>query len=224
MTSAGATPHLVYWVAARPIPGESESGDKYVVADFPDGTLVAVIDGLGHGQSAAASAGLAAQVLTEHAGEPLVEVVKRCHEELRKARGVVMSVAVFNAAAASMTWIGVGNVEGILLRASAGENAKLASLISRGGIVGDRLPSLNPITVPVLPGDLLLLATDGIGSMFLRDVRYIEHPQQLVRHIFMEYAKTTDDALILGARWINGDGTTAVREDSPPQAEPRTNP
>lgn len=206
MMSSGATPFLQYWVAARPIAGQNESGDQYVVAPFPGGTLVAVIDGLGHGDEAADAAKHAAQTLTAHAHEPVTMLMARCHSELRSMRGAVISMASFDAAAGAMTWLGIGNVDGMLLQTSPDENVRRASLVPRGGIVGDRFPPLTPVTLPIHPGDLLLFATDGIGSMFIKDVRHMEHPRQLVHHIFVEHAKTTDDALILGAQWTNGDG------------------
>jgi hypothetical protein len=224
MMSSGATPFLQYWVAARPIPGQIESGDQYVVTAFPGGTLVAVIDGLGHGDDAADAAKLAAQTLAAHAHEPVAALMKRCHDELRGTRGAVMSIASFDAVAGTMNWVGIGNVEGMLLSTSSQENVRRASLLSRGGIVGDRLPQLNPATLAIQPGDLLLFATDGIGSMFVKDIRHMEHPRQLVHHIFVEHAKTTDDALILGAQWTNGDRAPVITGNSNPLPSPLISP
>lgn len=223
MTSSGVTPLLHYWVAARPIPGQTESGDQYVVANFDGGVLVAVIDGLGHGQDAADAAKLAAAVLAAHAHEPVVSLIKRCNEELRRTRGAVMSVASLTAAG-SMNWIGVGNVEAMLVRAGAPPRAKRDSLLTRGGIVGDRLPQLHAETLQVHAGDLLFFATDGIGSMFVQDIRHVEDPWQLVHQLFGQYAKSTDDALLLGAQWMNASGTTATTDQAAHQPAPGIHP
>jgi phosphoserine phosphatase RsbX len=203
MTRSGTMPLLQYWVVGRPIPGEQECGDQYLVADFAGGALAAVIDGLGHGDEAAAAAKHAVAALAEQASAPVVALMQRCHEKLRRMRGAVMTLASFNAADSTITWLGVGNVECMLLRAGA-RQAKPATPMLRGGIVGDRLPPLLPATVPVQPGDLLLLATDGIASAFIRDLRYPDDPQRLVHHLFSHYARDTDDALILGVQWTNG--------------------
>lgn len=227
MTLSGVTPVLNYWVAARPIPGEDESGDQFVVAPFDAGTLVAVVDGLGHGAEATEAAMCAVRTLQAHAHEPVVLLMQRCHKELRKMRGAVISLASFDAATATMNWLGVGNVEGVLLGTAADGGRARTSLVTRGGIVGDRLPQLLPASVPVKPGDLLLFATDGICSMFIRDLDQAEHPCQLVHHIFVQHAKTTDDALILGAQWTNGDAgiaRPANREQMNPGRHLRTNP
>ena len=42
--------------ATLPLPGEVESGDLSLVKRVGKGTLIAVVDGLGHGQEAASSA------------------------------------------------------------------------------------------------------------------------------------------------------------------------
>lgn len=205
MMWSGSTPFLHYWVRARPIPGERESGDQFVVTSFPGGGLIAVIDGLGHGEQAAAASKAAITVLLDHAREPVTALVNRCHHTLRRMRGAVMTLASFNAADRTLTWLGVGNVECMLLRAGAASRDKPASPLLRGGIVGDRLPPLQPAVVPVQPGDLLVLATDGITSGFIRDLRYPDDPQQLISLLFSRYARDTDDALILGAQWTDGD-------------------
>jgi len=203
MIRSGTTPLLQYWVTGRPYPGECECGDQYLVAGFAGGALAAVIDGLGHGERAAEAAKHAVGILAEHASEPVVTLMQRCHEKLRRMRGVVMTLASFSETDSTMTWLGVGNVECMLLRAGA-QSTKPASPLLRGGIVGDRLPPLLPATVPVQQGDLLLLATDGIASAFIRDLRYPEEPQGLINHLFSQYARNTDDALILGVQWTNG--------------------
>ena len=212
MTSFGATPFLQYWVAARPIRGQSQSGDQYLVAHFDGGTLIAVVDGLGHGDDAAYAAKEAVATLAAHAHYPVVSLMQLCHEALRRTRGAVMSIASYNAAARALTWIGVGNVEGMLLRGPAAENDKRDSLLLRGGIVGGHLPTLLPVTLPVYEGDVLLFATDGIGSAFMRERNYAEQPGILVNHIFRNYAKTTDDALILGAQWREANTASLTRE------------
>src|SRR6202790_3048400 len=100
---------LVQWrTATRPYGGEAVSGDLDVVACYPGGVLAAVIDGLGHGPKAAAAAGAAAAVLRRQPGETVMDLMGLCHEALRRTRGAVISLASFNAAAATVTWLGVG--------------------------------------------------------------------------------------------------------------------
>src|SRR5205085_193860 len=87
--------------------------------------VVARDDGPGHGADAAHGARMAAAILEAHSEEPPLALILRCHEALRSTRGVVMSLAALDAARRSMTWLGIGNVQGILLRDSGGAEESL---------------------------------------------------------------------------------------------------
>ena len=194
---------IIEWgVASLTLAGEVESGDRHVVKTFPHGALLAAMDGLGHGEQAAAAANRAVKVLQTADTESIVSLLKRCHERLRSTRGVVMSVAAFNAVDETMTWIGVGNVEGVLLRADPTVVPGQKSLVSRNGVVGSRLPLLEAAIVPVMRGDTLIFATDGIGSEFTQHLALGDGPQQLADKILAQYATRTDDALVLVARYV----------------------
>src|SRR2546427_11354737 len=109
---------IVEWgVASQTLAGEVESGDKHVVRIFPHGALLAAMDGLGHGEEAAAAANMAVKFLENSEKEAVILLLKRCHERLRSPRGVVVSLAAFNALDETKTWVCGGNVWGILLQA-----------------------------------------------------------------------------------------------------------
>src|SRR2546422_911290 len=126
--------------ASRPSPGETVSGDRHLVQLFSRGVLVAVVDGLGHGQEATTAAQIAITVLTGHPEESLTSLVKRCHEAMARTRGATMTVASLNLFDRTMTWLGVGSVEGHLLRADPKVTPNSESVLLRGGVVGYQLP------------------------------------------------------------------------------------
>jgi serine/threonine protein phosphatase PrpC len=195
---------LEWGVSSRVMPGEHESGDVHLVAALPGGALAAVVDGLGHGPEAAKAAALAVDVMRRLAQEPVAEIIQRCHEELRKTRGAVISLASFHSDMNTMTWLGIGNVEGLLFRAKQNKFAARESLLLRGGVVGYQLPPLRPVTLPVFVGDTVVLATDGISGRF-GDRWVVERvPQDVADEILREDAKGTDDALVLVARYLGG--------------------
>ncbi|MCA1718909.1 MAG: SpoIIE family protein phosphatase [Actinobacteria bacterium] len=202
------SPPLIQWgVAARPFPGQTVSGDLHVVRPFPDGVLVVVIDGLGHGYDAAAAAKTVSAALEGHAHEPPISQLRRSHEESRKTRGVVMSVASFNAPDGTMTWIGVGNVEGMLLRPDADGRTtrkREKGLITRAGVVGYQLPTLRETEISVNWGDNLIFTTDGISGGFMEHLTLSDPPQQIADRILERHGKATDDALVLVARYLGG--------------------
>jgi hypothetical protein len=124
--------------------------------------IFAVIDGLGHGQAAAAAADIAIAILERHADQPLIEIIRHCHRALRETRGVAMSLAAFNVEDAMLTWIGVGNVEGTLLHRDPGLAPD--KLLLRNGVVGSHLPTLRTEALAVQPGDILTMVTDGVTA------------------------------------------------------------
>jgi phosphoserine phosphatase RsbX len=187
-------------VRGRALPGERESGDLHVVADFPGGTLIGAIDGLGHGEEAAVAARVAAAVCREHAADSLVQLVQRCHAELRRTRGAVLSLASFRDADATMSWLGIGNVDGVLFRADTNADPPREDLICRPGIVGYRMPPLRERVLPVYSGDVLVFTTDGIdGRFFVVQKPTLREPSDVADEILRAHAKEVDDALVVVA-------------------------
>ena len=184
-----------------PMQGQEISGDGHIIKPVPHGVLAAAIDGLGHGSEAAAAAKIAVATLETYTHEPVVSLVRRCHEALIGTRGVVMSVAFLNSLDNTMTWLGVGNVEGFLLRADRKTVPSRESLVPRGGVLGYQLPPLKVSVVPLRQGDTLIFATDGIRSGFDKGLDLGEQPQQIANRIMVQCAKGTDDALVLVVRF-----------------------
>lgn len=196
---------LIEWgVAALTLPGQSKSGDRHVVQPVPNGVLVAVIDGLGHGDEAATAAKIAVTTLERYAHESVISLLRRCQETLRETRGVVMSLALFNALDRTMTWLGVGNVEGRLLRVDPNASPQCEFLLLRGGVVGGQLPPLYASLFPVMAGDMLIFVTDGVDAPLIQEVILSDPPQQIADRILAKYSKGTDDALVLVARYLGG--------------------
>ena len=185
-------------VASRAHGGAAVSGDHHIVRRLDGGILVAVVDGLGHGHDAEAAARLAIATIEAESKPEITGVVQRCHAALNRSRGVVMSIAWLDAERQTMTWLAVGNVEGVLIRPGG---PKHESILMRGGIVGHRLPSLRTATLPLGPGDLLMLATDGIREGFAEGLRPHAPVREIADGVLARYGRITDDALVLAGRW-----------------------
>lgn len=178
------------------------SGDMHVVVEFDGGAVVALLDGLGHGFEAAEAVREAIPIIEAQAREPVLDLIEQCHTALRKTRGAVMTVASFSVLDSSMTWTGVGNVDGILVRAHDAPEAHNEAISVRGGVVGYRIPPLRADRLTVLRGDTLVMATDGIQSTFMEGVAIRCSPQELAESILARYAKGTDDAHVVVARYL----------------------
>src|SRR5688572_26143363 len=130
----GNTGQFEIGVAGRALAGETVSGDMHFVVPVAAGTLIGVVDGLGHGEEAAHAAESAIACVKSHAEQDLSVIMERCHCCLVSTRGVVMSVALFESARQTLHWLGVGNVEGVVVRAgSVPQSAHY--LPCRGGVV-----------------------------------------------------------------------------------------
>lgn len=196
------TPLIEWGVASLTMSGQSQSGDRHLVQPYTNGLLVAVVDGLGHGEQAAAAADLAVTTLIKHAHESVIALLELCHDALRKTRGVVMSLASFNELDRALTWMGIGNVEGLVLRAEGSPHSRHEYLLLRGGVVGDQLPSLGASIIPLMQGDTLVFTTDGIRGGFAKDLFASDPPQVMADRILAKYSKGSDDALVFVARFL----------------------
>jgi hypothetical protein len=203
--SASALQHkpFIEWGAAlQAVPGQSVCGDMYLVQPFPDGALVAVVDGLGHGDEAIAAAKTAIDILKENAGESVVRLVTLCHQGLAKTRGAVMTLASFSARDLAVTWLSVGNVAGLLLRADTNALPPCEVALLRGGVVGYQLPPLRASAIAVAPDDLLILTTDGIRNNFDQNALLSGTAQQIADRLMSRHFKGNDDALALVVRFL----------------------
>src|SRR5437879_12594204 len=111
-----------------------------------------------------------------------------------------MSLASFREADSRMTWLGVGNVVGVLLRADPNGVPRQEYLSLRGGVVGDQLPRLDASVIPATRGDTLILASDGVRRDFIGSLRLGEAPQRVADRIPAEFAPGTGDAPVSVAR------------------------
>jgi negative regulator of sigma-B (phosphoserine phosphatase) len=106
---------------------------------------------------------------------------------------------VINTDNAMLTWIGVGNVEGTLLRRDTGLPSD--KLLLRNGVVGIHLPILRVGELVVQSGDILTMVTDGVTAEGPLRVPMNGHIESMADGILTSACKGTDDALVLVARY-----------------------
>ena len=193
----------VEWgVAARRRPGERTSGDRAVVRLLADGALVAGIDGLGHGGEAARAARTAADVVRASPTPDLVTLLWACHAGLRGTRGAAISLAFLSAVRGGVSWLGVGSVEGRVLSGDPSARRPKGSLPLAAGIPGYHLPTVSIATLAVSPGDVLVLATDGIDATFADALDTSGSTQTISERILAEHGQRRDDALVVAVRYL----------------------
>lgn len=100
-----------------------------------------------------------------------------------------------------MSWIGIGSTQGWVFHRRTGRSAVGQQLMQRAGVVGGRLPRLTSETLELGPGDVVILATDGLSP--LRSVpETLPHEPQRVAERILEQGQRRDDAMVLVARFL----------------------
>ena len=193
----------VEWsIAARPLPGEAGCGDRGIVLAAAQRALAAAVDGVGHGEQASLAADRAIQAVEAFAADDVVSVIEHCDRTLVGTRGAAISLASFDCLRDTITWIGVGNVEGALLRGTSTARAGGESLLLRSGVVGHELPPLAASTVDVRRGDLLVMATDGIDHAAAGELAPVGSCAEIASAIVDRCALAADDALVVVVRYL----------------------
>lgn len=179
---------------AQPITGEDECGDATACWEQGQKLYLALADGLGHGEFARVAALAALASVQRHPLAPLPTVFAQCDQDVRDTRGVAMGIAIIDPVAQTATFCGVGNIRVLLL----GERPRHFSCSY--GIVGAGFKTLLVETMPFAPGDLLVLASDGIIEQFMASDLCSDQPWSasgLAAAILAEWGIATDDASVL---------------------------
>ncbi len=184
---------------SRPYPGLKVNGDAYVMR-FAGGRriLAAVIDGLGHGIDAHEAAVVAQHVIETNGSLNLVGLFQDAHQALRRTRGAVMAVAVLHLDERRMEFLGVGNIEAVLI------NDKTSTqLTSLGGTVGHSMRTIRSFEYSWDGRQTLVMCSDGIKSAWRTHIPkeiLHAHPDILTETILSGFSREKDDATAIGIR------------------------
>ena len=191
-----------YAIAESKLAGEIECGDASFVKLSKDRAILTVVDGLGHGADAAVAANTAVGRLTKLENYSPLTLVRECHDALRFSRGAAMGLVMLDHVSNTLSWVGIGNVSAMVLRAGRVGRDRYETLMRHAGIVGHNLPHLQEIVLALQPGDILILATDGVDEDFLQQFDVLDSLQQTADEIIRRFKRGDDDALVLIARYL----------------------
>lgn len=198
----GHAPFLEWAVAGRPMVGEKQSGDLATVQATTSRCVLAVIDGLGHGPEAAEAAARAARTIEENPAEPLDALVLLVHEKLTSSRGAAATVAIIDGESGRMDWVGVGNVDGLVVRADHTARPRTRGVFLCRGVLGYRLPELHlSPSVQLEHGDFIVIATDGVRGDLTGAVRHELPVDRTAKIMLAELGIADDDALVFVGRF-----------------------
>jgi negative regulator of sigma-B (phosphoserine phosphatase) len=174
---------------SQPKVGEVANGDRPLCRIEEGGSLIAVIDALGHGRDAADVATTAVDVLSSvPLATPLLDVMHLLHSKLAGSRGAAGTICVLRDG--SIEACAVGNVE---LRSVESR----LPLVFSAGVLGGRVRKFHVCRAPLGVRSRFVLFSDGISSRApLEDYRRLA-PQAASEAIFQRHRRVEDDATVL---------------------------
>lgn len=180
--------------ALRPVAGEVVCGDQ-VGCWSADGRLrLALADGLGHGREAHAAAVAVMAQVSGSLGMPLTDVFVRCDHALRSTRGVALAVAEIGPGACGILHAAVGNIRTLVI-----QGGRLRRLGGARGIVGAGFVGLHAEHLPIVPGDWLVMFSDGIreNAPIAEGLAGEDAADAVAERLLARWARDDDDAALL---------------------------
>lgn len=194
MAGAVLTEGLVAATQVLPMRPGDPCGDAAAVHALPDGWLLAIVDGLGHGAPAAQAALAAMDLIAEHRTLELPALLSLLDARLVDTRGAAVGLA--RVRGARLRYAGVGNTRALRWRGT-----QWTRLSSRWGIVGGGQPlSVDEMEIDLQPEDWLLMYTDGLEEMLSLPAQLPEwrrEPALLCEQLLARWRVNRDDAGVL---------------------------
>ncbi len=180
-------------------PGENLNGDSFLINHIgPDKTVIAVIDGLGHGKEANIASELAKEQIMLKPDLPLNALMTHVHHALRGTRGATIGLVRIDTGTNKLEFSGIGNIEAFLMTGQKKQN-----LLSYGGIMGHNMRTPRIFEFDFQPGNVVCLYSDGITTRWkIEDINWDNNPQKNAEFIMNQYSRLNDDATVLIVRYI----------------------
>ena len=188
-----------YGVISLAMPGEDACGDAWCRHALPDGLLLMVADGLGHGIFAAEASHAAVRSFHRTIGLTPSEALAEMHAALRPTRGAAIAIARIDYAACEILYSGVGNIAGTVVSADHG----VQRMVSFNGTVGHNARRIRDFVYRLEGAPLVVLASDGLGTGWrLEDYPGLSqrHPSLIAGVLYRDHNRSRDDVTVLVAR------------------------
>jgi len=178
--------------------GESACGDDWGIAFANGRAVLAVADGLGHGQSAADASRRAVDVAVQRSADQPGMIVAQVHAALRSTRGAALAIAELDSTGASVRYAGLGNISAVIVSPSGSKN-----LVSYNGIAGHEARKIQEFAYEWPRDGLLVLHSDGLSGRWDLS-RYpglaLRDPSVVAGVLYRDFSRGRDDALVIVVR------------------------
>lgn len=181
-------------------PSEVTSGDGFYFKTTDQYIKLLVADGLGHGPEANIAVNEAVKVFKQCPYHSPTEIIRYLHPEVRKTRGLVGTVVVFDLEQKQIKITGVGNI-----------SAKfIGGVVQKGhlaynGIIGHNIPNtMNDQVAAFADYNQLILCSDGMRSRWepgkLPGILRTDASIQAAA-IYKDFGRQTDDMSVVIAKF-----------------------
>jgi len=175
-----------------PKPGEEVCGDGFYQLVTPEYVKLFLGDGLGHGPEAAKAVEQAGEAFLSCSELAPSEIIRFMNAAVKKTRGLVGTVAVFDRKAAKWRICGVGNIN-----TKFSSPTQVKNHLAYNGIIGLNVPrTLNDQEIDHENGQLVILSSDGLKTKW--DI--LKYPgigrydlSILSASLIKDFARNTDD-------------------------------
>jgi len=189
---------LAYGALRLPMRREVACGDAWHLASDGQQLAVTLIDGLGHGVPAAEAAQAAAEAAASAGLLAAPDLMARLHAQMSGTRGGAVAVACVDTASGRLQYAGIGNIA-----ASVSDVHGSRGLASHPGIVGVQYRKVQAFDLHVVPGNLLVMHSDGLQSRWnLRDYPGLQHchPALVAALLQRDFDRGRDDTGVIVVR------------------------
>ena len=190
--------HAPFGAVTLAKPDEQVNGDAWAAAGEVGARTYMVVDGLGHGESAAEASRAALAEFRRCSGARPAEILANVHKALRSTRGAAVSVARTDEERNTLVFAGIGNVRGAVLSDGA-----VRTTISRNGTAGHHVRRIQEYEYPFVSESHFIMHSDGLVSSWTVDSYaglMSRHPTLIAGVLYRDFRRDRDDVTVLVAK------------------------
>jgi len=185
-------PEIDYYLAKMPLLSEKECGDAGIIKEFDNKIFAAVVDVLGHGQNAYQLTLVMEKFLEKNYRENLTGILRGLHEHIKGSVGAAAILCLLDLDSGQLEYTGIGN---LTIRIFGKNNKRL---LPGEGVIGYIMSTPKADMVTLVPGDILLVHSDGIKAHFeAADYPGIHRQtaREIAEGVLNRFNKGIDDAI-----------------------------
>jgi len=179
-----------------PKPSEKVSGDGFTYKFSDRYFKLLLLDGLGHGIEANKAVEEAFNQFKLCPANDPAEIIRYLHPPLKKTRGGVGTILVYNGEKDSFTLLGVGNISSKIMN-----NGECKNVMPYNGIIGHNIPNtMTSHEISAKDYRFIILCSDGIKTRWdIAKYPLIQRydPIIIAAAIYKDFARQTDDMSVV---------------------------